>query len=691
LLKTGIIGAGKMARHHAKALGVCGAQNELVGVVEPDSDARVAFATAFPGCEPFEHLQELIEARHPDVLHICTPGSTHVELGRAAIEAGCHVYIEKPFALRSSQARELFRLADERAVRLCAGHQLLYERPTLQATRLLQSIGRIVHVESMFSFRMVRRGTLTDDEQILDILPHPTYLLLHFLRAAHGAGPFDPRLVAVRVDREGTIHALATAGGPSGSLVVTLDGRPVESFVRVVGTNGTVHADYVRGTVQHLIGPGVSGIDKLLNPYRHSRQLIGQTTSSLIRRLRRRGAGYPGLAETIHAFYTSLVTDQEAVSRENILGTTEVLERVAMEIAALESATDDEAHATRPVVAVTGGTGWLGSALVGALSERGHPVRVLARRRPAPWSARPGVDYRRCDLGLDLAPDTLQGVSVVVHTAAETVGGWEEHERNSVRATENLLRAARRASVRQVVYVSSVAVLEAQTRSGAIDEHSPYVAGPRAAGPYVWGKLEAETTALSLGEELGLDIRVVRPGALIDREDFDPPGRLGKRLGNLFVAVGNPGETLGVVDLGFAAAALCWLIEHPEDAPPLINLLSPELPTKRELVSVLRERNPALRVMWVPRFAVRPLAFGLRLLQRALRPRRAPIDIAKVFDHRSYETVTIARLAPAIVESVPMPKRVGGAEGRVGSGKRNLRARDTHSSDGTSLIESGSQ
>lgn len=695
MLKVGIVGAGKMARHHAKALGACGVDNRLVGVVEPDSDTRDSFAANFPGCAPFEHLPELIDTHRPDVLHVCTPGSTHAELGRAAIEAGCHVYIEKPFALRSSDARELFELADAHAVRLCAGHQLLYERPTLVANRLIRSIGRIVHVESVFCFRMVRRGTLTDDEQILDILPHPTYLLLHFLRAAHApahaAVPFEPKVAAVRVDPQGTIQALATAGGPTGSLLVTLDGRPVDSFVRVVGTHGTVHADYVRGTVQHLIGPGVSGIDKLLNPYRQSRQLIGQTTAGLIRRLRRGGAGYPGLAETIGAFYAGLDTDCDAVSRENILGTTEVLERVATEIAALKPSSAAVAPATRPLVAVTGGTGWLGSALVEDLLQEGYAVRVLARRHPAPWSVRPAVDYRRCDLGLELAPETLEGVSVVVHAAAETAGGWEEHERNSVRATENLLQAARGAGVRQVVYISSVAVLEAPTPSGAIDEQSPLIAEPRSAGPYVWGKLEAEATALALGEELGLDVRVVRPGAVIDRDDFSPPGRLGKRLGNIFVAVGSPRETLGVVDLDFAATALRWLVREPEDAPRVINLLSPELPTRRELVALLRERNPALRVVWVPRFAVRPLGFGLRLLQRALRPGRPPIDIAKIFEHRAYETSTIAGLVPMILESGTGPGDGGGGELRAGSADRDPDTGE-HESDGKpSLMGSGSQ
>ena len=41
----------------------------------------------------------LAEAR-PDVVHVCTPPAAHVAAALAALEAGAHVYVEKPFALR---------------------------------------------------------------------------------------------------------------------------------------------------------------------------------------------------------------------------------------------------------------------------------------------------------------------------------------------------------------------------------------------------------------------------------------------------------------------------------------------------------------------------------------------------------------------------------------------------------------
>ena len=83
--------------------------------------------------------------------------------------------------------------------------------------------------------------------------------MLHFLDLGC---PGRPELIALEVGEAGTVHALMRQGRLTASLVVTLEGRPVESYVRIVGTNGSLFADYVRGTVQRQIGPGTSGIDR---------------------------------------------------------------------------------------------------------------------------------------------------------------------------------------------------------------------------------------------------------------------------------------------------------------------------------------------------------------------------------------------------------------------------------------------
>jgi len=650
-LRVAIVGAGKMAVNHARAVGRTGGRGTVVAVADPSETARDAFALEFPGVRTHATLGELLSAGQVDVVHIVTPPASHVSLARQALEAGVHVYVEKPFVERTHEAREIADLADAHGLQVCAGHQLLFEPPTRVVEEVLPGLGRVVHVESYFSFRPVRaapggRTPLRSDLQLLDILPHPVYLLLGVLERA-ADGPVE--LLSLEVSQTGTVHALVQKGEVTATLVVTLEGRPVESYLRIIGRNGSVFADYVRSTVQRSIGPGTSGIDKLLAPYRQARQLFFGTTVALGRRFLKRQRSYPGLAELFGAFYDAIRGVGPApLSAKSIVETVRICERVSDELQRAEAAARAFA-VPRPMdgrgVLVTGGTGFLGKALVRGLLARGRPVRVLARREPASWERIPGAEYVAADVAAGAPAEQFAGIETVVHCAAETAGGWEEHQRNSLDATERMVRAAAAAGVRRFIQVSSLAVL-AKGGGRPIGDDHPLEPDSRGSGPYVWGKLESERLAVGLGRELGVDIKVVRPGALVDYADFDPPGRLGKRLGNFFVAVGAPGHRLGVVDVGFAARTLAWGVDHWNELPTPLNLLDPVLPTKRELLQRLKVSNPDLSVLWLPTLLLVPMSWMAIALQKLLKPGKPAIDVAKVFSVQDYDTARVAALGP---------------------------------------------
>jgi nucleoside-diphosphate-sugar epimerase/predicted dehydrogenase len=586
-----------------------------------------------PEAREFASLDEALDAVAADVVHVCTPPATHEALALTAIEAGCHVYVEKPFATDEGEALRVLRAAEARGVKVCPGHQLLFERPAREAWELLPALGELQHVESYFAFRPVRgrggQAPVREEDQLLDVLPHPTYVLIEAFEASGARGQTE---IASLEMGSGTLHAVFRRGSLTGSLVVTLTGRPVDSYLRLVGTNGSLHADFVRGIVLRQIGPGSSGIDKLLAPYRTARQLSLGTTGAMIRRFAARKRSYPGLQEIFEAFYSHLSGDASPpVSTDSLLQTVKVQEEVATLLDIdLEDETPSAIH--DDVVLVTGGTGFLGRAVVEELRNDGRSVRVLARRLPASWHRVAGVHYVTGDLADGFNASWLEAVSAVVHCAAATAGGWKEHQAASIDATRHLVDAMAESSCRRLVHVSSIAVVDDPDE---IDESSPYLADPRGSGPYAWGKLESERLARAKGADAGLDVTIVRPGAIVDYDDFEAPGRLGKRLGNLFVAVGARREKMGVVGLRYSGRYIAQLVDAP-DSPDIVHLLDPELPTRRELVAHLRNRNPDLRAIWTPRWSM-PLVGGLAYLaQRLLRPSAVPIDVGAVFADRHY-------------------------------------------------------
>jgi predicted dehydrogenase/nucleoside-diphosphate-sugar epimerase len=659
-LKVALLGAGAMARHHVAAIQRLGDAARIVGVADPSSDALAAMATLVPHAATARDSARLLAETDADVAHICTPPAHHVAGARAALEAGLHVYVEKPFALEESEAAEVLSLAADRGLQVCAGHQLLFETPSRKIRALMPALGRVVHIESYFAFRQVRSGRdghppLSADGQLIDILPHPVYLLLSFLENAAPGEAVE--LEHVRVGRGGTVHALLRCGDVTGTLVVTLSGRPVENHVRLVGTNGSLNADYVRGTVQRAIGPGASGIDKALAPYRLAKQLLGGTTVSLGRRVLRRQKSYPGLVEMFGAFYGTIRSGAPApMTPASILETVRVCQRIAGNLRPVEQPVAPVA----PRIVVTGGTGFLGREVLQQCRTTGVPVRSVARRSPPSWDRLPEVDYVQADLAQGLSDGTLRGIETVIHCAAETTGGWYAHERNSVGATEKLLTAAANEGVRNVVYISSIAVL---TGADPLTETSPLLAG-KEAGPYAWGKAQAERRARELGEELGIKVSILRPGALVDWRQLDPPGKLGRRLGNVFVAVGGRKDTLGVVDVQDVARVALWTALNGDAAPRTLNVVDPALPTKLHLVEHLRQANPGLRVVWLPRSILWPLSWMAIGLQRVLRPGSPAINLTEVFARRAYDPAAAVGLWREMVEkdalrpAIPEAKQV---------------------------------
>jgi uncharacterized protein YbjT (DUF2867 family) len=440
-------------------------------------------------------------------------------------------------------------------------------------------------------------------------------------------------------------------------VLVTLTGRPVEQYQSLVGTNGSLRPDYIGGGMAALIGPG-TGPGVLLTPYRRAFRTLTGTTRGIVRLLR--GGSYPGLREIVRRFHAS-VRDRSGppVSAASILDTVSVCESIGIELDRVEHAYEDDASTrlrtaeatlpqldpTRASVLVTGGTGLLGKRVVQELRRHGFPVRVVARRAPPPSRRVAGVEYVAGDLARGIDPALLNGVGLVVHAAAETAGGQSEHKRNSVDASRQLLEAAAQAGVTKFIHVSSLAVLKSSREFGRpLDETAPVDAGNMGRGPYVWGKAESEVLVQDRGRALGVDVKVVRPGPLVDYDAFHPPGRLGREVGPVFVGIGPRRGPLSVCDVSTAAAVIRLYATSFAEAPAMLNLVEAPAPARRELLGRFLATRPDLATVWVPFGLLRLLSGPLRFLQRAALGSKSPIDVAAAFASERYDTGLAARV-----------------------------------------------
>ncbi|MFW6312712.1 MAG: Gfo/Idh/MocA family protein [Spirochaetota bacterium] len=97
-----IVGAGSIARHHARALP--GESARLAGVVEIDPERRTAFVAEHGGIASFASVEAFLRRKRSpdDLVVVATPPPFHREVVLAVIGAGYHVLCEKPLRLRKS-------------------------------------------------------------------------------------------------------------------------------------------------------------------------------------------------------------------------------------------------------------------------------------------------------------------------------------------------------------------------------------------------------------------------------------------------------------------------------------------------------------------------------------------------------------------------------------------------------------
>ncbi len=96
-----------------------------------------ALNPALPESRCFTRMEDALEKVETDAVIIITPPPLHTQQCLAAIRAGKHVLVEKPFTLTLSEARQVMAEADKRGVKLCVGQQALYNGGNATIARLV--------------------------------------------------------------------------------------------------------------------------------------------------------------------------------------------------------------------------------------------------------------------------------------------------------------------------------------------------------------------------------------------------------------------------------------------------------------------------------------------------------------------------------------------------------------------------
>ncbi len=331
MIRVAIIGCGKIADQHVLAIRRI-PSSRVVAVCDREPLMADQLAERFGIEGRYSDHRRLLDSVAPDVVHITTPPQSHHALALECLEAGSHVYIEKPFTETAAEATSLVTAAQRHGRLITAGHNYQFSFEMLRMRQLVAEGylgGRPVHVESHWSY------DLGDSSYVGPLLGSPSHWvrrlpggLLHNL-VSHGIarlaeflddGPVEvmarahqspqlQRLGGARDVLDELRVLMRDARGTTATFCFSTQIRPGQNRLHIHGPANSITVDLAAGSVirhqgrshksflTYLVPPIVTGREHLSNAWRN---LIG-----ILRKQVYQDYGMKELIDRFHACISS--------------------------------------------------------------------------------------------------------------------------------------------------------------------------------------------------------------------------------------------------------------------------------------------------------------------------------------------------------------------------------------------------
>ena len=179
VIKIGVVGYGywgpNLVRNFAETT-----EATLAAVADLDPRKLEIVSRRYPVVRTTTRFQDLLEDPEIDAIAIATPVNTHFELGMAVLKAGKHLWLEKPMAETSLQARKLIDEAEKLKLVLLVDHTFIYTGAVRKMAEIIKSgdLGRVYYYDSV----RVNLGLFQRDVSVIsDLAVHDFAILEHLL------------------------------------------------------------------------------------------------------------------------------------------------------------------------------------------------------------------------------------------------------------------------------------------------------------------------------------------------------------------------------------------------------------------------------------------------------------------------------------------------------------------------------
>jgi predicted dehydrogenase len=351
MLKVAIVGCGKIAEVHASQIGrIEGC--EIVAACDREPLMAQQLYERFPVKRYLGDLTEMLSEAKPDVVHICTPPETHYDIGTICLNAGSHIYVEKPFTVDEEQARKLIALAIEKGLKITAGHDDQFTHVARRMRTLVQSGflgGGPVHMESYYCYEIGRTGyagALLGDKKhwvrrlpgklLQNIISHGVARIAEFMTSESpeviARGFVSPLLKQMGekeiIDELRVI--ICEERGATAYFTFSSQMRPSLHQFRMYGSENGLILDHDEETLIRLRGARYkSYAEKFVPPVQYAAQYMGNLRGNLAKFLTRDFHMKSGMKFLIESFYRSIVEGTPLpISHREILLTARIMDEI---------------------------------------------------------------------------------------------------------------------------------------------------------------------------------------------------------------------------------------------------------------------------------------------------------------------------------------------------------------------------
>ncbi|KAA3658948.1 MAG: gfo/Idh/MocA family oxidoreductase [Calditrichaeota bacterium] len=179
MVRLGIVGLGYWGPNFERTF--TNLQDSKIMAVCDLNEDRLRYAEGkIPGVFATQSVDDMLDKNSIDAVIISTPTKTHFEIAKKVLEAGLHVFVEKPLATSTQECQLLVDLAEKQRKILFVGHLFLYNTAVKKMKELVTSgdLGNICYINS----QRLNLGPIRQDVNALwDLAPHDISIILDFI------------------------------------------------------------------------------------------------------------------------------------------------------------------------------------------------------------------------------------------------------------------------------------------------------------------------------------------------------------------------------------------------------------------------------------------------------------------------------------------------------------------------------